>query len=88
MNELSKDVRKLASQLASLKRKAEALGIFPGDRELLECPSCGLLEDVTIGGRLITYVAAAEGQDSGHRFHETSPGNFRCPACGSNICEG
>jgi rubredoxin len=50
---------------------------------LLECPKCGLLEDVTIEGELITCVPSAEEQDTGLRFEETSPGRFRCPACGS-----
>ena len=32
-------------QLEQAKQQARALGIFTNDRELLECPSCGLLED-------------------------------------------
>jgi hypothetical protein len=37
----------LTRQLAQVKAQARALGIFTNDRELLECPNCGLLEDVT-----------------------------------------
>jgi len=31
----------LTRQLAQLKQQTKALGIFTGDRELLECPLCG-----------------------------------------------
>ena len=41
--------------LEQVKQQARALGMFTDDRELLECPSCGLLEDVTIEGLLVTY---------------------------------
>ena len=42
-------------ELEQVKQQARALGIFTDDRELLECPSCGLLEDVTCEGLLVTY---------------------------------
>jgi hypothetical protein len=45
----------LTRQLAQLKQQTKAIGIFTDDRELLECPSCGLLEDVTAEGVLVTY---------------------------------
>ena len=57
------------------------------DRELLECPKCGLLEDVLIGGELITYLQDANGQDTGLRFDELAEGKFSCPACGSIVQE-
>lgn len=39
--------------LEKVRQEARALDIFTDERELLECPSCGLLEDVTgEGGRL------------------------------------
>ncbi len=38
-------MRKLAARLAELQDRAHSLGVFPGDRELLECPHCGLMED-------------------------------------------
>ena len=38
-----------------IKKDARALGIFTDDRKLLECLDCGLMEDVTINGLLITY---------------------------------
>lgn len=46
---------KLASELKEIQMQAEALGVFLNDRELIECPGCGLLEDVEISGKLITY---------------------------------
>ena len=46
MNDLIAAVRKLER----VKQQARALGIFTNDRELLECPKCGLLEDVMAGG--------------------------------------
>ena len=47
-------LRALAGKLAVLQAEARALGLFANDRELLGCPRCGLLEDVTITGLLIT----------------------------------
>ena len=38
-------LHKLARQLVGLQQRAKALGVFANDRELLECPRCGLLED-------------------------------------------
>ena len=44
----------LCRSLEGIEKKAEALGLFLNDRELLECPCCGLFEDVTIQGILLT----------------------------------
>jgi hypothetical protein len=56
-------------QLEQAKQQARALGIFTDDRELLECPNCGLLEDVTAEGLLVTYPNTSEEvNDSGLRF--------------------
>ena len=35
----------LVAQLQVLRQQGEALGLFMEDRDLLECPSCGLQED-------------------------------------------
>ena len=78
-------LRRLAKQIAALQEQARSLGVFPGDRELLECPKCGLLEDVTCHGLLITSRPSAEGQDTGLRFRELSGSRFRCPACDSLV---
>ncbi|MBI3801490.1 MAG: hypothetical protein HY268_31530 [Deltaproteobacteria bacterium] len=81
------DLRQLASHIVALQKQIRSLGGFAGDRELLECPQCGLLEDVTFTGQLITWRPSAEGQDTGLRFEELPQGCFRCPACGSMVQE-
>jgi len=81
------DLRQLASRIVALQEQVRSLGGFAGDRELLECPQCGLLEDVTFTGQLITWRSPAEGQDTGLRFEELPQGCFRCPACGSMVQE-
>jgi hypothetical protein len=45
MSRTLNNLRRLAKQIAALQEQARALGVFPGDRELLECATCGLLED-------------------------------------------
>jgi len=83
MNQTLNKIRRLAKQIVALQERARSLGVFPGDRGLLECPKCGLLEDVTCNGQLITWRPCAEGQDTGLRFQELPRNRFRCPACGS-----
>ncbi len=76
----------LARQLAQVKQRAKALGIFSDDRELLECPSCGLLEDVTAEGLLVTYVKdSADLKDCGLRFRPVDEIRFECPSCGTKV---
>ena len=70
IQELAADIGKLVRRVQPVLKKAEALGIFLGDRELLECPNCGLKEDVLISGQLITYRGDAVMPDSGLRFKE------------------
>jgi len=82
------DIQRLASRLVVVQEQARALGIFTGDRELIECQKCGLLEDVIVTGQLITCRSAAHGRDTGLRFEELSQNRFRCPACGSIIHQG
>ena len=48
-------MRKLAARLVELQDRARSLGVPPGDRELLECSHCGLMED----GTSITTSAAS-----------------------------
>ena len=81
------DLRQLALRIVALQKQIRSLGGFAGDRELLECPKCGLVEDVTFAGQLITYRPPAEGQDTGLRFEELPQDCFRCPACGSMVQE-
>ena len=85
MSQRRNNLRQLAKRVAALREHARSLGIFTGDRELLECRKCGLVEDVTFTGQLITYRPPAEGQDTGLRFQEVSQNTFRCPASGSMV---
>ena len=79
-----RDLLELARQLAQAKQEARALGIFTDDRELLECPSCGLLEDVTFEGLLATYPKdSADLKDCGLRFKRMAEIRFACPTCGT-----
>jgi rubredoxin len=88
MTRARKDIRQLAARLLALREKAKALGIFTEDRELLECPACGLQEDVLISGQLITCRPSEEGSDTGLRFEELPRNRYRCPACGAEVLEG
>ena len=83
MKQNQKSLHSLAAELTGLKAKAKALGVFTDDRELLTCPRCGLAEDVTCDGLLITCAPSALGKDTGLRFEAVSNNQFRCPACGS-----
>lgn len=78
-------LHELATQLADLQKRAKALGIFACDRELLKCPRCGLMEDVTSAGLLITCRATALGEDTGLRFVELAELVFRCPSCATRV---
>jgi len=76
----------LARSILSLREEARALGLFSEDRGLLLCPACGLQEDVTIEGRLITCDCnGPAGHDLGLRFVEVPVGTFVCPRCGSPV---
>ena len=75
-----------ARQLEKIKKDARALGIFTEDRKLLECPDCGLMEDVTINGLLITYPSNSSFiEDSGLRFVRIDETRYTCPACGATV---
>ncbi len=85
MNQSRRRLRQLVSRLAALPAEAGSLGIFVADRELLECPGCGLQEDVDCGGQLLTCLPSSSGRDTGLRFEEFRGDRFRCPACGAMI---
>ena len=81
-----RDLVELALKLARIKAQARELGIFTDDRELLECSNCGLLEDVTSEGLLVTYPkGSADPKDCGLRFRPEGKTSFACPACGTRI---
>ncbi len=80
------DILSLAKELVRLKKQAEALGVFTNDRELLECKGCGLAEDITFEGMLITYNRGdADYKDTGLRFKKVRDTIFRCPVCGARL---
>jgi predicted RNA-binding Zn-ribbon protein involved in translation (DUF1610 family) len=56
---------------------------------LLECPDCGLIEDVDIQGRLFTYHLHGDKSypDTGLRFEELEKGRFICPLCGNVLVQ-
>lgn len=82
-----RDLVELARQLEQVKQQARALGIFTDDRELLECPKCGLVEDVTAEGLLVAYPKTSKDLiDCGLRFRQLDETSFKCPACGA-ICK-
>ena len=75
----------LTTRLASLQKQAKALGVFANDRELLKCPRCALMEDVTSIGLLITCRETALGEDTGLRFVQLAEDIFRCPSCAQRV---
>lgn len=78
------DLIDLFHDLEKVKQQARALGIFTNDRELLACPSCGLLEDVTAEGILVTYTKDSKSpEDTGLRYRQLDTASFQCPACGA-----
>lgn len=75
-------------QLVKVKEEAKALGLFVDDRELLECPKCGLKEDIDINGRLFTVFEKVPNKDTGLRFKKVkSSKTFRCPNCEKTVSE-
>src|SRR5579885_548631 len=83
---LNPSLIRLVESVQKLRTQAKALGVFSGDRELLECNKCGLIEDVTDEGILITYKRTSKThQDSGLRFQQFHPTHFRCPQCNAII---
>jgi predicted RNA-binding Zn-ribbon protein involved in translation (DUF1610 family) len=82
----AKGLSELVRKLEEFKKQARALGIFTDDRELIECPSCGLLEDVKAGGMLVTYQKGSKDlEDSGLRFRQVDNSHFECPRCGAKV---
>ena len=55
----------LAAEVVALQAKARELGVFANDRGLLECPHCGLLENVACAGRLFTCRPESLAEDTG-----------------------
>lgn len=77
----------IARRLGKLQTQARALGVFTNDRDVLTCPKCGLMEDVLVDGRLVTYHEENNPKDTGLRFAESAQqsGRFTCPECGADV---
>jgi rubredoxin len=87
IDDLVAAIRPLAAEIVALQTQMKALGMFANDRELLECPRCGLMEDVAANGMLLTCTPTELGNDTGLRFEELTPDSFRCPSCGQTVHE-
>ena len=76
------DLKALAAQLAAIRAQVKTHGGFVGDRELHQCPACGLMEDVLYGGKLVTYWHQTSNPlDTGLRFKEVGTSQLACPFC-------
>ena len=79
MNEL----KALVAQLAKIRAQVKAQGGIGADRDLHQCPACGLMEDVLYGGKLVTcWRQSAQPVDTGLRFKEVGADQLACPGCG------
>lgn len=81
--DLYSSILPLAKEINSLKAKIKEAGGFAEDRELLECSSCGLLEDVSFDGMWLVYKKGDEQKDTGLRFIPLDNEDilFKCPVC-------
>lgn len=78
-----KELKALVAQLADIRAQVKAQGGFVGDRDLHQCPACGLMEDVLFSGKLVTYWReTAQPVDTGLRFKEVGADRLACPCCG------
>ncbi len=77
------ELRALADQLVLIRAQILAEGGFLHDRDLYQCPTCGLMEDVLCSGKLVTYWhQTTEPVDTGLRFKEVGADVLACPCCG------
>ena len=78
-----KELKALVAQLAAIRAQVKAQGGFVGDRDLHQCPTCGLMEDVLFGGKLVTcWHLSAQPVDTGLLFKEVGAEQLACPGCG------
>lgn len=83
---LSPELHELCARLQKVREQIKASGGFLCDRDLAECPNCGLVEDVLSGGKLVTYPKDDETMtDTGLRFAEVTDRLLRCLRCQTNI---
>jgi hypothetical protein len=84
------ELKALADQLVSMRAQILAQGGFLHDRDLHQCPACGLMEDVLFSGKLVTYWhQSTDHVDTGLRFNEVGADQLACPCCGGvSFAEG
>lgn len=82
----SKVVHDIGQLILDAQEFARLHGLFPNNREFLDCRKCGLLEGVDFEGRLMTCYVGTEDIDAGLRFTEPDEdGVSRCPKCGNKV---
>ena len=100
-DDLVESISSVLEGFQELQQQARSLGLFAELRDPLECQGCGLMENVLIGGRLVTVyrheweVAFQSGQrrawgeplcpDTGLRFQDVDEESWRCPSCESLV---
>ena len=86
-DELLGAIKPLAAEIVKLQAQMKAAGLFAEDRDLLECPKCGLQENVTADSLLITCLREFPGEDTGGRFVPLDGREswWRCPKCGTEF---
>jgi hypothetical protein len=72
------EMRSLITRMAPVLRCAE---YDAEERPLLECPGCGLAEDMDMDGNIITYIDGGRMKDTGYRFAIAGNGTWVCPIC-------
>lgn len=76
------ELNALAEQLVLIRAQILDEGGFLHDRELHQCPACGLMEDVLFSGKLVTYWhQSTEPLDTGLRFKVSGADQLVCPCC-------
>lgn len=86
LNDCAKSLAPMFKGLAALQKQAEALGLFPNHRDLVECSNCQLFEDVGTDGKLYVYHDKDFYQDTGLRFKELEENGMQCPGCNKLFC--
>lgn len=84
---LSPDLISAFASVCALQDKLNRFGGFDHRRDLLECPACGLEEDLTFEGKLITCQPEAPGIETGLIFADLGGGLWQCPVCGFSVRE-
>jgi hypothetical protein len=75
----------ISEAVDELNLQLAALGAFDHSRELLSCPACGLFEELSAKGRLLTAESDYPGVDTGLRFRKVNDTEWECPDCG-HLC--